>query len=413
MNWLLRGARVVDPSTGEDRIRDVRLVDGKIADEAAARDRGRAWQEVDCAGAVVAPGFVDLHATLSDPVNDLELAARGGFTTVLAGPTPAAPLDHPAAVRDLLHRVRASELRVLAAGGLTVGLNGREIADVGRLGEAGCAAYSHRSIPLPDARVTRHLLEYAGRFGRLVLLRAADAELDRSGVVREGPLASRLGLPGVPEEAEEIGVAMIAALVRRTGVPVHLTHMWTRRGVEAVHRALSEGLPITASTTVHHLTVDESCVEQQDYSGNTRFLPPLGDSGDRSALVAAVRDGWMAVASDHQPLPPEAKDREFELAEPGSVSFPLVWPLVLGALEGDIPATVRALSTRPAEILGRRASLAPGADADVVLLSSTVEQEVTAATFAPGPANSPLLGTRLRGAVLGVWVGGRPVFRAT
>ncbi len=330
------------------------------------------------------PALVDLYGRDAT----VEAALRGGFRAVVVG-----PLEQPSDVRARLASRGDPRVNVLVAGALTKGLRGEEIADVGLLVKAGAAVLSNGGVPLKNARVLRHVLEYAGRTGVPVMLRAADPDLEAGGVVREGPRASWLGLPAVPPEAEEIGIATVAALVRRTGTAVHLTHLWSARGVEALRRARAEGLPITASTTAHHLVLSDELIDATAYAGVCRFVPPLGDDADRRALVDALRDGTIdAVATDHKEIPLHLQDREIEIAEPGARGLETAYALVLGAL-GDATLTSKVLSAGPARILGLSV-------VDEVDVEPDVDWVVGPDTLVGPPYNTPLLGARLRGRVL-------------
>jgi dihydroorotase len=388
---------VIDPVAGVNAIEDVFVADGVIVARPATTD---GFERVDCTGKVVSPAFVDLHACMPNVVTEAAAAVAGGFGTVLLSPANPAPIDRPAMVRDLRAHAMAARCDIEVAGALTVGLAGEELADLGLLVEAGCGALSNGTTPVRNARVLRHVLEYAGRCARLVLLRAGDVDLEGGGVVREGPRAAWLGLPYVPPEAEEIGVTAVAALVRRTGTPVHLTHVWSARGVAALRRAKADGLPLSGSTTVHHLAVSDAIIDQWAYAGVCRFVPPLGDEADRAALLEALVDGTLSgVATDHRPVPLHLQDRELELAAPGAVAFETALPLVLGVVHGDLTLAVRFLSVEPARILGRIATLRPGTPARVVVFDPADEWIVDPETLLSSERNTPLLGQRLRGRV--------------
>jgi dihydroorotase len=409
MRWWLAGGRIVDPALGRDEIGDGFVEDERVV---APPTRTDGYARVNCGGLVVAPGFVDLHASMPDLARESRSAVAGGFTRVLLSPCNLAPIDRASTVRDL--RVRAlatARCRVDVAGALTQGLAGAAIAEVGLLLEAGCAALSNGSAPVRDTRLLRHLLEYVGRFRATVLVRAFDADLEAGGVVREGPRATWLGLPAIPIEAEEIGVRRIAALVRLTGTPVHLTHLWSRAGVQALRDARAEGLPLSGSTTAHHLVLDDGIVDELSYAGACRFVPPLGDAADHAALVGALRDGVLtAIATDHRPIPAHLQDHELELASPGAVGFETALPLALRAFGGDLLAVVRALSVGPASVLGAPVpSLEAGRPADIVVFDPDEEWIVDRDALWSAEINTPLVGQAVRGAVRWTLVGGRPV----
>ena len=322
---------------------------------------------------------------------------------------PAA-LDRPDAVEALVARTQRAACRVLPVGALTEGLGGRELAEIGMLSAAGCVAVGQGAAAVGSPRVLRHALEYAARLDVTVMVRGAEPELEKDGVALEGPRSIRLGLPGVPAVSEEIGIHRIAALARLTGARVHITHVWTAAGVQALRRVKAEGARITASTTAMHLALDPDATDLSPYDGHLRFVPPLGSPEDRAALADAVKDGVIdGVASDHRPWPAYAKDGTLEEARPGSVSLDAAFSLVLHALGGDLVSTVRALSAGPSAVLDLPVPrLQPGERADLVLLDPGSH------TLLDRPAgahsNTPLAGTRLDGAVVATWCAGARTF---
>lgn len=406
--YHLRGGRIVDPEQGVDAIADLYIEGDRVVQ---APVDAATFEVVDCRGQIVAPAFVDLHAAWPDLALGAAAAVGGGFATVALAPGAPSPIERPAEVRDLVARAGTLPVDVRVSAALTIGLAGDQIGDVALLAHAGAAILSNGVQPIRSVRLLRNLLEYTGRLGVPLFLRAADIDLEAGGVVREGPRAAWLGLPSVPPEAEEIGISTVAALVRRTGARVHLTHVWSARGVVALRRARHEGLPITASTTSHHLAVSDDLLERLDYAGTCRFQPPLGDTEDRAALIEALRDGTLdAVATDHRPVPLHLQDRELEIAVPGALSHETALPLVLSALP-DLSAAIRALATGPARILGQVATLRPGAHADVVVFDPQRAWTVGYDTLHGPPFNTPLFGASLQGAVTATFARGRPVLR--
>lgn len=399
--FRLVDVRALDPVTGTTTSREIGVRDGVLCDPADVADA----ETFSGGGHLLMPGFVDLYTALVHPERDGAAAVAGGFTTVVASPEHPTLLDRPDAVTALRGRWADAPCRVQVVAALTSGLEGADLAEVGLLREAGAVAVGQGSRLLDRARVLRHALEYAERLGLTVFLRGGEADLEAGGVVRDGPRAVRLGLPGVPIEAEEIGIHRIAALARRTGASVHLTHVWTAAGVRALRRVRDEGLSITASTTAWHLALDPDSTGRNPYDGRLRFVPPLGDTEDRAALVQAVKDGIVdAVASDHRPLPPHAQDHAFQAATPGAAGLDVAFSLALSAL-GDPVSVARALSAGPRRVLGLApAKLHLGEVADLVLVDPEGETRVDRPLGAH--ANTPIAGATLPGRVLATWVGG-------
>lgn len=409
--WFARG-RVVEPALGRVEERDLFVEDGRVVEAPSTVDGS--WERVDCEGLVVAPGLVDLHARLADLERDGRAAIAGGFTTVVMSPAQPRPLDDPSYAKNLLHRARDRvPCRLELAGAATEGLKGEGLAEMGTLIASGCRVLSQGVEPIRSTRVLRSVLEYAGRFRCPLFLRAVDVDLER-GVIREGERSVVLGLPGVPPEAEELGVLRIGVLSRLTGTAVHLTHLWSRRGVDAVRRLRADGVAITASTLTHHLILDDTLVEESAYSGSSRFLPVLGDAEDRAALVEGLRDGTLqAVATDHLPLAPFEQDVEMQEATPGAVALETAFSLVLQASEGDLLTTFGALASGPARVLGlEHGSLAPGAMADLVVVDPDERWVVSRASSYASQSNTPLMDRTLRGRVRMTIVGGVVVHRS-
>jgi len=401
MSLLLRGGRVVDPLAGSVSQRDVAVRDGIVVSPPAG-EIGPEWEVLDCTGKVVTPGFVDLHGALPSLSQDTSAAARGGFVTVVASVEHPSVIDTPAAVRDWLSRAaQQAHCRVWVPGALTAGLKGEALAEMGLMAKAGCVLVSQGTAPIASSTVLQRTLEYASRLDLIVVLRGTDAELEQGGVHRQGPRATELGLPGVLPESEVIGIHRVGALARAVGARVHLTHLWSASGVQALRQVKDGGAKITASTTAYHMGLEPDSCELSPYSGALRFVPPLGNAHDRQALVDALRDGTIdAVASDHRPLAEHLWDREIEDAQPGAIGYSVTLPLVLSALGGDLVAVSRALSSGPQQVLGVPVgALKPGDDADITVFCPEEEWVLDERSSFASQHNSPLWGRSLTGRV--------------
>jgi len=417
---LLRGGRVVCPATGTDAVLDLRIDQGRVAELGIGLALDGA-ELIDCTGLAVLPGLVDLVADLADPgstwredlASGSRAAAMGGFTTVLASPATDPVVDSGAIAAGLVEAAAgAPGARVLRAGALTVGLLGQELAEMGSMLAAGCAALSDGGITGTDAAVLRNALAYARPFGAPVLLRPGQRALESRGCMHEGEISMQIGLRGIPAAAEEIGLATAIALVRATGARVHLSHVTTARSVAMLASARAEGLPITASVPARHLLLTDTWVRDSGYDPAGRLLPPLRPEQDRQALVQALRDGVIdAVCSDHMPWTRVEKELEFEQAAPGALGLETALAATLTALEGDLVRLAQVLAVAPGAVLGQRAELAPGAVADVVVLDPRAEGVVAAPRASKG-CNEPLVGRTLRGAVVATVVAGRLAWRA-
>jgi len=363
MKLLIRGGRVVDPASGRDELADV-AVDGDrihgIGGERAAAFR--AERVIDARGLVVAPGLVDLAVRLREPgqeaagmlESELQAAAAGGVTSLVCLPDTEPVLDEPGLVEMLKFRARKlARCRVFPLGALTRGLQGQVIAEMAELTEAGCVAFAQADVLLADTTVLMRAMQYASTFGYAVWLRPQDAWLGK-GVAANGPLATRLGLAGVPVVAETIALHTIFELVRATGARVHLCRLSSAAGVALLRDAKSQGLPVTADVSINSLHLTDADIGFFD--ADTRLTPPLRQDPDRQALRAALSDGTIdALVSDHNPVDEDAKNLPFAEAEPGATGLELLLGLALrwGRDEGlPLARSLGCVTDRPARVLG-------------------------------------------------------------
>ncbi|MGH7718228.1 MAG: dihydroorotase [Gemmatimonadaceae bacterium] len=424
---LLAGGRIVDPSQKLDRPGDVVIVDGKV--EPIGRDADRAtlgqdFDVIECAGAIVSPGFIDVHCHLREPGReDVETiatgaraAAAGGFTALCAMPNTEPVTDNQAAVGFIIRQaMRAGAARVYPIGAISVGQKGEALAEFGEMVGAGAVAVSDDGRPVASAHLMRTALEYAQAFDIPVIDHCEELSLATGGSMNEGVVSARLGLKGIPSEAEEIMVIRDILLARRTGGHVHLAHMSTRGSVELIRWGKERGIRVTAEVTPHHLTLTESATD--GYNTHAKMNPPLRTDEDVRALREAVRDGTIdMVATDHAPHHYDAKEREFADAPFGIVGLETALALLVTRLVEpgiiDYAALVERLSVTPARIFGLPGgSLAPGAAGDVTVFDPTREWRVDPATFLSKGRNTPYAGVTLRGRALCTIVGGRVAHR--
>lgn len=425
----LRGGRILDPARGIDRVQDLWIENGTIAglgEDAPAALRNRKDVEiVDVKGAVVAPGFVDIHVHLREPGQEeketietgTRSAARGGFTTVACMPNTSPPLDDRPRIEYVVRRAAASAAcRVLPIGAVTIGQMGESLVEFEDLVNAGAVAFTDDGKPVRNAEIMRRALELTKPLGVPLIQHAEDPDLKGSGVVHEGWISTRVGLKGIPDVAESVMVARDMLLADVTGGRVHVAHMSAARTVEVLRWAKQRGIAMTGETTPHHLALTDEAVAT--YDTNTKMNPPLRSERDREALIAGVADGTIdCLATDHAPHTDIEKDGDFDSAPFGIVGLETALGLYLRALVEPKHLTLGELILRmtrnPLQVLGREGgTLAAGAPADVTIFDPSRRWTVRASEFASKATNMPFEGWELSGKILITLMGGAVTYRA-
>jgi dihydroorotase len=423
MSTILANARLVDPASGKDGRGTIIARDGLIADIAwgAAPPPPEGAAVIDCRGHVLAPGLVDLRAFVGEPGAEhretlktaSEAAAAGGVTTLVCMPDTNPPVDDPAIVDFVLRRARdTAVVDVRPAAALTKGLGGREMTEIGLLSEAGAVAFTDGARSLANAQVMRRALTYARDLGALVMQHLAEPDLVGEGVMNEGELSSRLGLPGIPREAETVMLERDLRLVRLTGARYHAAAISCADSVALIARAKEAGLPVTAGVSINNLTLNENDIG--DYRTFCKVSPPLRREDDRQAVIEALADGTVdAVVSDHNPQDVETKRLPFAEAADGALGLETLLSAGLRLVQSgrlSLAKLLHALSTRPAEILGLPAGrLRPGAPADLILVDPDEPYRLDKRDLRSRSKNSPFDEARLEGRVLLTMVAGRIV----
>lgn len=422
-NLRIRKGRVLDPANGVDRITDVFISRGHIkAIGDIAPDGFAADQTVDADGCWVMPGVIDLAARLREPgqphkatiASEARAAASAGITAVCIPPDTEPVIDTPSVVEWIRHRAESHALRVYMLGALTRGLTGEQMSEMAALFEAGCVGVSNAGHAIPDTGVLRHTMEYAATVGLTVLLRPQDPYLKGQGCAHEGPVATRLGLAGVPVAAETAAVATYLALAEQTGARVHLCRLSTARAVEMIAAARQRDLPVTADVAAHQLFLSE--MDLSGFNSLCHVDPPLRSHEDREVLREAVRQGIIdIVCSDHQPHEADAKINPFPFTEPGISALETLLPLGMRLVEDGLleaPQLVTRLSTAPARILGvEGGTLAVGAPADLCVVDPRAIWELTPSQMFSAGKHSPFHGWEFRGHVTHTVIGGGLVFQ--
>ncbi|WP_376090786.1 dihydroorotase family protein [Roseomonas sp. CCTCC AB2023176] len=420
---VLTNVHVLCPATGRDRPGRVVIEGGRIAGlDGDGTPEGA--EVVDGAGAVLAPGLIDLRASLGEPGHEhretiesaAEAAAAGGITTLCALPDSDPAADDPALVNYVLRRGEATgSVTLLPYGAATRGCAGKEITEFGLLREAGAIAFTDGRHAIAEARTMRLALSYARAFGSFVVQHPEEPSLTRNAAATEGEMATRMGLPAAPAAAEAMMVARDVALARLTRGHVHFAHVSTGAALDLIRAAKGEGLRVTCDTAPPYFDLNETAIG--DFRTYAKLSPPLRREEDRRAVVEALADGTIdAIASDHQPWDADDKRLPFAQAEAGGAGLATLLAVTLARVHaGDLTLmrAIELLTAAPARLLGLEVGrIAVGAPADLVLISPDRAWKVEAGRL-PGKAqNSPFDGRALEGRVIGTWKAGRRVFGA-
>jgi dihydroorotase len=419
-------ARVVDPESGYDGPGCVVVAEGVIADVQKRPDLASGapgMKVIDCAGAVLAPGLIDIRVKTGEPgaetketlLSASRAAAAGGVTSIVVQPDTQPAIDEPAMVDFILRRARDVELvHVHVAGAATRACEGQRMAEIGLMAEAGAVYFTDADRPIVNSKVLRRILSYAGAFNALVAHRPSDPWLCDGAAATEGEFAARMGVPASPAAAERIGLERDLALVELTGAQFLVDQISTAEALESLKRGKDKGLEVSASCSINHLSFNEYDIG--DYRTFYRLDPPLRPERDRQALIEALRDGLIdIVTSAHAPAPAEDKRLPFSEAAPGAVGLETFLPALLNLHHEaglDLPDILRAVTIAPAQLLGLPGGrLSAGAPADLVLVDIDAPILVDADRLVSRSKNSPFDGRRLQGAVLMTMVDGRVVFQ--
>jgi len=422
---LFTNARVIDPATERDQRGDLLVRNGVIEDFGPALAAGGGVPDaevIDCGGQVLTAGLIDMRAFVGEPGAEhretlktaSEAAAAGGVTTIICMPETNPVIDDPAIVDFVRRRARDTAIvNVHPMAALTKGLQGREMTEFGLLGEAGAVAFTDGARSVTNAQVMRRALTYARDFGALICHHVEDPDLVGDGVMNEGERAARLGLHGVPREAETVMLERDVRLVRLTGGRYHAAMISCADSAEIVSRAREAGLPITCGVSINNLTLNENDIG--DYRTFLKLSPPLRHEEDRQAVIDALANGVIdVIVSDHNPQDVETKRLPFAEAADGAVGLETLLSAALRLVHSEriaLPKLLRALSTRPAELLklpGGR--IVRGAPADLIVFDPDAPYVLDKRQLRSRSKNTPFDEARLEGRVAMTIVGGKVVF---
>lgn len=420
---LIRGARLLDPLSGMDQIGDLLITGKRIAAIAPGAETLPPQAEIiDGSGLCLAPGLVDMRARVGEPGNEHKeriqsaaaAAAAGGVTSLACLPDTKPPIDDVPALEFVARRARQVKgVKIHPMAAATRRLEGKEITEIGLLKASGAVAFTDARYAISDARVMRRLLAYAGSFGSLVIQHPEEPSLAKGGVMNEGAIATRLGLPGIPAMAEIIQVERDLRILELAGGHLHFGHISTAGAVSAIADAKARGLSVSCDVTPHHLRLNELAVE--GYRTFAHVSPPLRTEDDRLALVAGLVDGTIdAIASDHNAQDQDSKRQPFTLSKPGVIGLETMLSTVLSLVhEGRIGLLdlLQRMTVAPAKLLGLEAgALRVGAPADLILFDLEAPHKITDFGLKSLSKNTAFEGHLVQGRVLRTIIDGRTVF---
>ena len=427
----IKNGHLIDPANGIDGLQDLFIADGKVLAVGSVPAGFKADTTFDAAGLVVAPGLVDLSARLREPgyeykatlESELQAALQGGVTSLVCPPDTDPVLDEPGLVEMLKYRAKTqNKAHVHPLGALTMGLKGKSLTEMAELTEAGCIGFAQAEEPIEDTTVLLRAMQYANTFGYTVWLRPQDPHIGRGGIAHSGPLASRLGLSGVPVMSETIALHTIFELMRASRARVHLCRISSAAGLELIRAAKAEGLPVTCDVGAHHAHLTDADIGFFD--PNARVTPPFRSQRDRDAIRAGLLDGTVdAMCSDHTPVDDDEKLLPFGEASPGATGLELLLSLALKWADDyalhqpqtgarPLARAVAKITADAARVAGIPAgSLAVGEAADICVFDPAARWTVSSASLASQGKHTPFLGYELSGIVKATIVAGRVAFQ--
>ena len=417
---LIAGATVVD-ATGSRRA-DVLVADGRIVDVGTDLDATGVLETIDASGCIVGPGLVDLHTHLREPGREeaetvetgSRAAALGGYTAVVAMPNTEPAIDSAAVVRQVLDLGSTSLVDVRVAGAITVGRAGKQLAPMAEMAELGVRLFTDDGSGVQDTRLMRRALEYSLSLGVTLAQHCEDEALAAGGHLHEGEWSSRLGIAGIPSEAEELMVARDIALSRLTGAPVHFLHLSTRGSIDLVRQAKAKGLRVTAEAAPHHFTLTHAST--QGYDPLFKVNPPLRTDDDVAAVKEGLADGTIdAIATDHAPHAQELKEAPFDEAPPGMLGLETALALAITELGLPIERVFALLSWQPARIAGiddeHGGPIEAGRPANLTVVDTSTTWTVDPLKLVSRSRNTPFTGLTLTGRVRSTILRGEVVVR--
>jgi len=421
---IIRNGRVIDPANRRDKLADLVIVDGRIAEKSAIRDPQSAIEEIDASRLIVAPGLIDMHVHLREPgfghketiESGARAAAAGGFTTIVCMPNTSPVADTPSTIAWIKERAAASAcVNVLPTGAISKNISGEELGPIGSLAQAGVVAITDDGHCIQNNELMRRAVEYARMVGVPILDHCQDYNLVGNGVVHEGYWSTLLGLPGWPAAGEEAIVMRNILLADLCDHQIHCQHVTTAGSVRLLREARSRGVKITGEVCPHHIALTDEAI--QNFNTNYKMNPPLRAQADVDALLEGIADRTLSIlASDHAPHADFEKEVEFDAAPFGIIGLETELGLFLDLLvhkhrKIDIARLIEMYTVEPARLLKISAgTLSIGAPADVTLIDPDLEWTVKIDSLESASRNSPFDGWKMKGRAVRTIVGGKTVW---
>jgi len=425
MRTLIKGGHLIDPANKKNGKFDILINKGKVEavePEGKIKDVANA-EIIDAKGAIVAPGFCDMHVHFREPGHEYketietgsQSAAAGGFTTVAVMPNTSPVNDNRSVTELILSQAKATAIvNILPIGAITKDLKGENLSDMGELKEAGCIGYSDDGRPVSNSEIMRRALEYSKMFDLPCIQHSEVLELTQGGSMNEGFVSTELGLKGMPTEAEDIMVHRDICLLPKTGGRLHVAHISSGGSVDLVRQAKAKGLPVTCEVAPHHFTLtDDAC---RGYDTNAKMSPPLRTKYDLDMIKEGMRDGTIdIIATDHAPHDKVDKQVEFSKACFGIVGLETALPLTLKMVDEKVISLEKAidmLTFQPNQLFRLdKGTLGVGKVADITIFNEKMQYTIDPSQFRSRSKNSPYEGWKVRGKILRTLVNGKTVFK--